>query len=245
MNSKFWSWVKSKPYIGFVGGGRVCAVRKATETLAAEMDLIETLQPYVGDVVSSLNGLPEERREILDEMVGFITERVRAGEPVDLTFLCTHNSRRSLLGQAWAQTAAVHYDIPGVTAYSGGTETTACNPRTVRALRRAGFSVVQSNSEDNPHYLIQYSEARRPIEAYSKLYDAEGNPAAGFLAAMCCADADANCPVVHGASARIRLCYEDPKVADDTSEETARYDERCRQIAIEMFYVMSRVRESL
>lgn len=220
----------------------VCATSPVT---AAEDEVIETLQPYVADIAASLDELPEERRELLDEMVAFIVERAQAGESIDLTFICTHNSRRSHLGQVWAQTAAVHYGISGVTAYSGGTETTACNPRTVSALRRAGFSVVQASNEDNPHYLIQYAENQPPIEAFSKVYDADGNPSEGFLAAMCCADADANCPVVHGAVARIRLCYEDPKVADGTPEEAARYDERCRQIAIEMFYVMSRVRASL
>ncbi len=220
-------------------------VSATTPVTAAEDELIETLQPYVADIASSLDELPEERRELLEEMVAFITARAQVGEPIDLTFICTHNSRRSHLGQVWAQTAAIHYGIPGVTAYSGGTETTACNPRTVSAFRRAGFSVVQPSNDDNPHYLIQYAENQPPIEAFSKVYDAEGNPSDGFLAAMCCADADANCPIVNGAVTRIRLCYEDPKLADGTPEEAARYDERCRQIAIEMFYVMSRVRAAL
>lgn len=210
---------------------------------AAEDDVLETLQPYVADIVESRDEIPEVRRALLDEMAAFISERVQAGEPVPITFICTANSRRSHLGQVWAQTAAAYYGIPGVTAYSGGTESTACNIRTVRALRRAGFSVVQATNEDNPHYLIQYADGTPPIEAYSKVYDADENPSEGYLAAMCCADADENCPVVHGSLARIRLCYDDPKVADGTPEENARYDERCRQIAIEMFYVMSQVAE--
>ena len=55
---------------------------------------------------------------------------------------------------------------------------------------------------------------------------------------MCCGSADAACPVVMGASARVRLLYRDPKEADDTPEEAARYDERCLQIATEMLWMM-------
>lgn len=53
---------------------------------------------------------------------------------------------------------------------------------------------------------------------------------------MSCDQADQNCPVVEGSTLRIAIPYVDPKVADNTSEEAARYDERSQQIAREMFY---------
>jgi hypothetical protein len=59
---------------------------------------------------------------------------------------------------------------------------------------------------------------------------------------MTCSEADKNCPVVRGAAVRVALPYEDPKVADGTPAEAARYDERSRQIATEMFYLFSEVR---
>jgi hypothetical protein len=232
-----------------LSGSAICLwLVLAASPVSAQEDviaIIETLQPYVANVVESFDDIPEERRQLLDEMAGLIAERVQAGEAVPISFICTHNSRRSHLSQVWAQTAAHYYGLPGVTAYSGGTAATACNTRTVRVLRRAGFSVVRATDEENPHYLIQYSEELPPIDAFSKVYNEDGNPTEGYLAAMCCADADEACPVVHGSVARIRLCYEDPKVADGTPEENARYDERCRQIAIEMFYVMSRVDQAV
>lgn len=209
----------------------------------AEDELIEPLQPYVAEVVASFDEISDERRELLDEMAALIRERLQAGEEVSITYICTANSRRSHLSQVWAQTAIGYYGVSGVSTFSGGTEATACNIRTVRAFRRAGYSVTRTTDGDNPHYLIQYSDSLPPIDAYSKVYDCDENPSQGFLAAMVCSDADANCPVVEGSFARIALGYEDPKVADNTPEESARYDERCRQIAIEQFYLMSRVRE--
>jgi arsenate reductase len=59
---------------------------------------------------------------------------------------------------------------------------------------------------------------------------------------MTCSEADRNCPNVVGATLRLPLPYEDPKAADDTPEEAARYDERSLQIATELLYVFSQVR---
>jgi arsenate reductase len=47
---------------------------------------------------------------------------------------------------------------------------------------------------------------------------------------------------VAGATFRISLASDDPKLADGTPAEQARYDERCRQIAREMFYLFAQLR---
>ena len=49
--------------------------------------------------------------------------------------------------------------------------------------------------------------------------------------------------LVEGASARYAIHYADPRLCDDTPAETAAYNERCREIAREMFYIMSEVRK--
>jgi hypothetical protein len=48
---------------------------------------------------------------------------------------------------------------------------------------------------------------------------------------------------VRGAAQRLAIAYDDPKSADGNPDEAARYDERCAQIAREMLFVFSRVRE--
>jgi arsenate reductase (thioredoxin) len=185
--------------------------------------------------------VPAGRRALLDPLTEYITQQLRHQKPVRLTYICTHNSRRSHLGQVWAQVAAAYFEIPGVETFSGGTETTACNPRTIAALERAGLQVLVTTSGDNPVYAIRYDEAQPPVVAFSKVYDQAPNPAAGFAAIMTCGHADENCPFIPGAERRLAITYTDPKEADDTPAEAATYDERCRQIATEMKYVFSKV----
>ena len=58
---------------------------------------------------------------------------------------------------------------------------------------------------------------------------------------MTCSQADKSCPFVTGSETRIAIHYDDPKIADNTPEEKALYDERTEQIGREMFYVISQV----
>ncbi|MBI1346972.1 protein-tyrosine-phosphatase [bacterium] len=209
------------------------------------MPLLEPLHPFVAEVVATIDSLPSERQELLTRVADDVVSRVQTGKPVHLTFICTHNSRRSHLAQIWCQVAAAYYEVPGVETYSGGTEATACNIRTVRSLRRAGLSVATMTPGKNPVYLVQYAESAPALKVFSKVYSEEGNPQSNYLAMMCCSDADQNCPIVRGASARFSLQYLDPKVSDGTPEEAARYDERSRQIAQEMFFLMANVAQRL
>ena len=186
-----------------------------------------------------------KRQQELKKIALYVKSKNAANEPAQLTFICTHNSRRSHFAAVWAQTAAEYYGVPGVKTFSGGIQVTACNIRTVEAMRRAGFSVVDSTGGTNPVYLVQYSVKAPALRAWSKLYNQDGNPKENYLAAMTCAHADKNCPVVEGASVRVGIHYEDPKDSDGKPEEKATYDERCRQIAREMFYAMSLAKVSL
>jgi hypothetical protein len=146
------------------------------------------------------------------------------------------------MSQIWAQTAAHYFGLDQVHAFSGGTEATACNCRTIAAMRRVGFDIQDATSGENPLYLVRYAEDRAPIRAYSKLYNADDNPKQDFIALMTCSSADKSCPVVEGAVARYAIHYADPRLCDDTPTETSAYNERCREIAREMFYIMSCVR---
>jgi arsenate reductase len=203
--------------------------------------LLPALEASVADTLAELGRVPAERRLQLDALALFAAERRRAGEPAPLIFICTHNSRRSHMAQLWAQAAAHHFGIDGIETYSGGTEATAFDPRAVAALQRAGFLVEPTTTGDNPVYAVRFSEYAAPLQCFSKIYDQPPNPSAGFCAVMTCGTADAGCPIVLGAAQRIAITYDDPKVADGTSEEAAVYDQRCRQIAREMLYALSRV----
>jgi arsenate reductase len=207
---------------------------------ASRVEMHAPLSAFVHDAWREAANIPAERREALERIAKWIAKRRSAGQSAGLLFICTHNSRRSHMGQLWAATAAAWFGIEGVETYSGGTESTAFNPRAVAALERAGFAIDEADG-DNPRYGVSFAADGPAMKAWSKKYDDPANPTEGFAAIMTCSAADKACPNVPGADLRIAVPYEDPKVADDTPGEAAKYDERATQIAAEMFYLFSRV----
>ncbi len=204
--------------------------------------LLPPLASYTNDVANDLDAISDHRKVLLAQIAQSIAARLESGADAKLTFICTHNSRRSHMSQIWAQTAAYYYGLDRVYAFSGGTEVTACNCRTVTAMRRAGFAVEDATTGENPVYLVRYADDRPPTRTYSKLYNADVNPKNDFIALMTCSVADKSCPIVEGAIARYAIHYADPRICDDLPTETTAYNERCREIAREMFYIMSEVR---
>lgn len=203
------------------------------------MSLLAGIAEYIVSVESDFSLIPIERKQKLEELATYIRDRSSKKNVSYLIFICTHNSRRSHISQLWAQAAAYYYRVPEVYCYSGGTEATAFNPRAVKTMRKAGFVIDQKDISKNPVYLVKYAEPAEPVKVFSKRFDDPFNPGENFAAIMTCSDADEACPFVPGTLARIAITYKDPKEADDTLEEEDIYDERCRQIAVEMFYVFS------
>ncbi len=169
--------------------------------------LLTQLTAYVASALKEFDQIPAARKEELWALTRYVQKKVAASQSVQLTFICTHNSRRSHLSQLWAQVAAYYFGVPGVQTYSGGTEATAFNPRAVRAIEEAGFKVEKTGEEPNPVYLVQYTENNPPVSAFSKIYDEGGNPTTDFGAVMTCTHADENCPFIPGA-VRISLPFE-------------------------------------
>ncbi len=207
-----------------------------------EKTMYPELSTYIESALSGVESIPKARKDELKKVALFVKTKKQSNEPANLTFICTHNSRRSHMSQIWAASAAAFYDIEeGINTYSGGTEATAFNPRAVAAMERAGFKIDNPGGE-NPAYKVTYAENGPVMECFSKKYDHSFNADKNFVAIMTCSEADQNCPFIPGASLRIPIPYVDPKESDGTDEEQAMYDERCKQIATEMLYLMSQVK---
>ena len=196
---------------------------------------------FIAERMDEFDQIPPARKHELEALAKFVSARRDAGDAADLTFICTHNSRRSHLAQLWAAVAAAQHGLKHVTTYSGGTEATAFNPRAVAALERLGFEIEKGPEADNPRYQVRFAEDQDPLVCFSKVYSSPPNPSSDYCAVMVCGHADESCPTVTGATLRIAITYEDPKVADDTPAEAERYDERCAQIAREMLYAFAQV----
>ncbi len=196
-------------------------------------------------VISNFNydTISQERKLILQPLVDFIQSKVNTEKEIRLNLICTHNSRRSHLSQVWAQTASAYYSIKNVFCYSGGTEATAMFPMVAETLLKQGFQIKTIAEGSNPVYSIKYAENEHPIIGFSKAYDDDFNPESQFAAIMTCSQADGGCPFIAGAEKRIPITFEDPKAFDNTPQQVEKYEERSLQIATEMFYVFSLIKQ--
>ncbi|MEZ6134719.1 MAG: protein tyrosine phosphatase [Pirellulaceae bacterium] len=220
------------------------------------------IRDFASKIFKATEQLSTDRKKLLTEAATNMNTLLADYSVANLLFVCTHNSRRSQFAQAWAYVAADFYGLQEVSTHSCGTETTACNIRTVESLRRVGMQlteVEQSESSPpasaaalaNPHYEATYRHGNAKtandgkssnLVLFSKAFGHPSLPTENILAMMCCSDADEKCPVVPGAAHRIALHYVDPKQADDTPQQAETYDARSLQIASEMFFMIQQVR---
>ena len=147
------------------------------------------------------------------------------------------------MAQVWSQTASAYFNIKNVSCYSGGTEATAMFPMVAKTLENQGFIIKTISEGSNPVYTIKYAENEHPIIGFSKTYDDDFNPESEFVAIMTCSQADGGCPFIAGAEKRIPITFEDPKAFDNTPQQAEKYEERSLQIATEMFYVFSQIKQ--
>ncbi|QBN20580.1 protein-tyrosine-phosphatase [Flavobacterium nackdongense] len=203
------------------------------------------LFPAIENVIKTLNfeSISEERKTVLQPLIDYTQRKVYNGKEIRLNLICTHNSRRSHLSQVWAQTAAAHYGIKNVYCYSGGTEATAMFPMVAKTLEKQGFQIETIAEGNNPVYAIKYATNAHPVIGFSKTFDDDFNPQSEFAAILTCSSADQGCPFIAGAEVRIPITFEDPKAFDNTPQQAEKYEERSVQIATEMFYVFSKIKQ--
>ncbi len=192
------------------------------------------------ELVNSFDTIPEQRQTLLLKISKYIQAKKDANQPIQLVYVCTHNSRRSHFGQIWAAVSASYYGVQNVKTYSGGTEATAFNINAINALKRTGFLIESSDNTNNPVYTVQFRE-NESTTCFSKVYNDAVNPQEHFAAIMTCSDAEENCPFIPGVELRIGTTYDDPKAFDNTPLQEAKYEERSRQIAQETLFVFSNI----
>jgi len=201
------------------------------------------IYPELSHFINSLDvtAISEERKKVLKPLKELTQRLMQEHLPIELIFICTHNSRRSVLAEVWAQTIAAYFQLPNMHCYSGGTEATAVYSMIIEVLQKAGFKISTSAEMQNPIHTISYSEVLPAVSGFSKLYDDPKNPHKEFAAVMTCSQAEENCPFIPGAKERIAITYEDPKISDGSDKQKEVYLERSNQIATEMKYIFSSI----
>ena len=111
----------------------------------APSKLLPAITSYIKIAEKDFDKIPEERKQQLKKIALYLQTKLGSEKKASLVFICTHNSRRSHMGQLWANAAAEYYGIKGVENYSGGLEITAFNERSVKALTKAGFQITKKS----------------------------------------------------------------------------------------------------
>ena len=109
-------------------------------------------------------------------------------------FLCTGNSARSQMAEAWLR----HYAGDRFEAYSAGLEPKGMNPFTVRVMEEIGIPLTGQYSKDVREYM-------------GKLHF-------GYLITVC-ANAEERCPTTFpGVGQRMHWAFDDPAAVEGTDE---------------------------
>ena len=223
---------------------------------ASRRELNAPVIEHLDYLATSLDMIDPAHQAAGNELVEWIVEHYRPGQPLHGIGVCTGNSRRSVLTAVTANLAAAYAGLPEVRFTSGGTHPSACNERTVRTLREIGVEIEPTGEEaprgdqttPNPVYRLRWGRgegrAHEMLE-FSKRYDDPSNPKSEFVALMVCSEADASCPTVKGASERISMPYLDPKIYDGSTFEARKYAERRDDLGRLMLSVMLRARARL
>ena len=75
------------------------------------------LKQYLSERVEEFSLIPTDRKSELEKVSQYVQDCISKSIPAKLTFICTHNSRRSHLSQIWAQVASEFYGLPKVETF--------------------------------------------------------------------------------------------------------------------------------
>ena len=203
----------------------------------------KTLKEYVKIILKNIDmGLEKNRKDKLVKLAQIIKINHEQQNIVKITFICTHNSRRSQFSQVWAYISSLYFKLDFIKPFSGGIEIDTVNLNVINSFINTGLK-IEKKQKGEEVYLLKSLKNDKGISLYSKLYNCSLNPSKHFIAIMTCSDADQMCPVIKGADKKISLPYSDPRVSDNTGLEKEVYNQTCSIIAKEMFYLMKQVKK--
>ena len=206
-------------------------------------DLYPSLKQQCHFLETQFGQVLSHRKAALQPLIDYTLEGLKHQKPIHLLVVCTHNARRSQMGQCWWAAGAAYYGLTDMVAHSGGTETTALHPNTAAALRRAGFACTCTEpTAPNPIYHIQWNATGPGLKAYSKIYH-QTLPNGPFAALLVCQNE--SCPLIPEAHLKINLPYQDPGALDGTSTETQAYDQTMQAIGVELLWALQQVKTAL
>lgn len=207
--------------------------------------LYPILNEYVRDFPKEFRKIPEDRRYRLNEIVYFLEEQELNSDPWQLLFISTNQASVGQMAQVWSKAAAYYFGFSKFESYSGGMKPGEISVNMITTLEKAGFIIYKTNIGGIDVYRVKYSYNLKPIVTFPKKISHVRNPYHDFMAVFVEENADINIQNIKGTYNRLLLNYEDPVGYDGSDQETLIYEESCRRVAVEMFYVFSQLRRRL
>lgn len=209
--------------------------------------MFESLYNFCEKLSSTADEIDAIRLPALTTLADYLTEIYTKEDVSAVVFVCTHNSRRSLIGELMLALCAEYYSLPPLHTYSAGTEATRLSTQACEALTDIGYEIKIDESTDtsNPIHHFRWSDTMSPHLSFSKKYTHSHLPTSDYCGVMVCNEADAGCPVIQGMAARVSLPYLDPKRMDGTLEQHSAYMRCIREIGREMMWVAHSVKDRL
>ena len=241
----------------FAGEDERISESELTSALAAAVpqsrkNLIPELCNHADFLATSFDMIDPEHFASMDHLSDWIAKNWQPNSTLHVLTTCTGNSRRSILGANMGNLAATYYGLENIRFHSGGTTPSAFNKRTIATLKEIGFQIEPTGEEaervdpkvPNSKFRVVWGKGMESIE-FSKSYKDKSNPQSGFAAILVCNEADAECPVVPGASLRISMTFLDPKSYDDGVFESRKYAERRDDIGRTFLAVMANAQRKI
>ncbi len=207
--------------------------------------LYPIINEFVRDFPAEFRKIPEDRRYRLNEIVYFLEEQEENKNPWQLLFISTNQSSVSQMAQVWSKAAAYYFGFTKFESFSGGIKPMDISVNMIKALEKAGFIVYKTDVGGIDVYRVKYSYNLKPIVTFPKKIDHVRNPYHDFMAVVVDENAELNIQNIKGTYNRLLLTYDDPVGYDGSEQETLIYDESCRIVAVEMFYVFSQLSKRL
>lgn len=203
----------------------------------------DKLKKYIDKAAKNADSIEASRKESLLKVADYISARLKDQQMAYLVFMCTHNSRRSIISQTLAKAAAAWQNIQMLRTYSGGLNATEFSPIAADALDRTGLKVVKYVDIQNSPFNIFYDDEDVPVIAFSKVYNAPSMPREGFALITNCSESEKDCPNMPGTEVRISLGYDDPLAYEGKSNQDGNYDKLVERVATEMAFMMKQVKQ--
>ena len=207
--------------------------------------LYPIINEYVRDFPKEFRKIPEDRRYRLNEIVYFLEEQKVENDPWQLLFISTNQSSVSQMAQVWSKAAAYYFGFTNFESFSAGLDPRTISVKMITSLEKAGFIVYKNNVDGVDVYRIKYSYNLDPIVSFPKKINHVRNPNQDFMAVFVEENADMNVQNIKGTYNRLLLTYDDPVGYEGSEQEQVMYEESCKKVAVEMFYVFSLLRRRL